>query len=470
MLFPTIEFGIFFIFVFFVNWATINTPNFRKYFLIAVSYFFYAYWDWRFAFLLFAVSANSYFFGYLIAKNKFQKKKKLLMILSISISLVVLSIFKYYGFFTLSFMNLMSSLNLNTKLPLLEIILPVGISFFTFQAISYVVDVYRKKIPACQNISDVLLYVSFFPQLVAGPIVRAEDFIPQLQSKPNINSIDAVKAFFLILSGLIKKMLIANYLSTLIVDKVFENPSAYTAIDNLFAVYGYAIQIYCDFSAYSDIAIGVALLLGYNFKKNFNQPYRAFSIQDFWRRWHISLSTWLRDYLYIPLGGSKNGKLKTYRNLFLTMLLGGLWHGAAWQFIFWGALHGTGLMVERYIYHKYNITTLRKITKIILGIFVFHFVSLGWIFFRASSFETALLLIQSIFSWNFSFELLTPFVFGLVAIGLLINIIPLGIFDGIGERFSKLHPAFQGFLLGMILILIGILSPDGVAPFIYFQF
>jgi D-alanyl-lipoteichoic acid acyltransferase DltB (MBOAT superfamily) len=470
LLFPTIEFGIFFIFVFFISWATINTPNFRKYFLIAVSYFFYGYWDWRFAFLLFAVSVNSYFFGYLIVKNKSQQKKKSLMIFSVSISLIVLSIFKYYGFFVLSFINLMSSLNLTTKLPLLEIILPVGISFFTFQAISYVIDVYREKIPACENISDVLLYVSFFPQLVAGPIVRAEDFIPQLQSKPNINNIDAVKAFFLILSGLIKKILIANYLSTLIVDKVFENPSAHTAIDNLFAVYGYAIQIYCDFSAYSDIAIGVALLLGYNFKKNFNQPYRAFSIQDFWHRWHISLSTWLRDYLYIPLGGSKNGTLKTYRNLFLTMLLGGLWHGAAWQFVFWGALHGVGLMIERYIYQKFNITIAKKITKIILGIFVFHFVSLGWIFFRASSFETALTLIQSIFSWEFSSQLLTPFILGLIVIGLLINIIPIGIFDGIGERFAKLHPALQGFLLGMILIIVGILSPDGISPFIYFQF
>lgn len=470
MLFPTVEFGIFFIFVFFVSWSTINFPNLRKYFLIAVSYFFYGYWDWRFAFLLFAVSLNSYIFGLFISGTSNEKQRKRFLSISVSLSLLVLGFFKYYGFFSISFANIMSGLGIPATVPFLEIVLPVGISFFTFQAISYVVDVYRNKIPACRSLTDVLLYVSFFPQLVAGPIVRAEDFIPQLQKKPDFRNIDASKAFVLILSGLAKKVIVANYLSSLIVDRVFESPGDFSSIDNLFAVYGYAVQIYCDFSAYSDIAIGVALLLGYKFKRNFNQPYRAYSIQDFWRRWHISLSSWLRDYLYIPLGGSKHGRYKTYRNLFLTMLLGGLWHGAAWQFIFWGVLHGSGLMIERFIYQKYNIKVFRNSSKFLLTLFVFHFVCLSWIFFRSSSFEIAANMISAISLFDLSSVMISPFVIGLIGFGLLINFIPISIYDKLCDRLAKLHPVIQGTALGIILIIIGALSPEGVAPFIYFQF
>ena len=267
--------------------------------------------------------------------------------LGIAFNLCVLGAFKYYNFFAASTMNLAQSAGLNISIPFFEVGLPIAISFLTFHALSYIIDVYRHKLVATRSLVDILLYISFFPHLVAGPIVRAKIFLDQTIRRSDPKDIRLGMSVFLIVGGLFKKVIVANYLSTDFVDGVFRAPTEYSRLDLLLGMYAYALQIYCDFSAYTDIAIGIANLLGYQFPQNFNQPYRASSVQDFWRRWHITLSNWLRDYLYIPLGGNRDGAWLTYRNILITMLLGGLWHGASWNFVIWGGLHGVALVIER---------------------------------------------------------------------------------------------------------------------------
>ncbi len=295
-------------------------------------------------------------------------KRKLFVATSVFINLSLLAYFKYAYFFTDLFnsafntdfevINLLAEWTNNlfgSSFNISQIILPVGISFYTFQTISYTVDVYRKKLKPVKNIIDFGFYVSFFPQLVAGPIVRAAEFIPQLYQKFKLTKQEFGHAIFLILNGLVKKMLISDYISINFVDRVFDSPLSFTGFENLMAVYGYSIQIYCDFSGYTDIAIGVALFLGFRLPINFNSPYKAMNITDFWRRWHISLSSWLRDYLYIPFGGNKKGKTSTYINLMITMILGGLWHGASLRFVIWGGIHGFGLVIHK-LWVKLNLS------------------------------------------------------------------------------------------------------------------
>lgn len=470
MLFPTAEFAIFFFLVFFISWQLKGKP--RKLFLTLASYFFYGYWDWRFTLLLASCSIGNYFFGMLLKKWEDPGRRKTVVALSVVFNLTVLIFFKYFDFFTASFNNLFLSFGTEAQLPILGIILPVGISFFTFQAMSYVIDVYRKEIPPTESLPDLLLYISFFPQLVAGPIVRAKDFLPQLAKKPSMKNIEADRAFMLIVSGIFKKVIIANYLATLFVDQVFESPMDFNSLEVLFGVYGYAVQIYCDFSAYSDIAIGIAILLGYQFPRNFNQPYRAASIREFWRRWHISLSTWLRDYLYIPLGGSKKGSLLTYRNLMITMLLGGLWHGAAWNFFFWGLLHGAGLALERVVFGSGPGSAQHghPIVKAVSIAFTFHFVCLSWIFFRSGNFQITMEYFTAFANFETPLTILTPFVAVLIFIGMAIHFIPPKMGEKVRGLFRESPLAFQGAFLSLFLILMGAMSPDGVAPFIYFQF
>src|SRR3954471_20341518 len=346
MLFPTSAFLIFFLVVA-AAMAVLDTRfTAKKTVLVVASYYFYAQWDWRFCFLLAGSSAVSYLAGQLIDAAPDRRRRQIILGTAVTLHLGLLGAFKYFDFFISSANHLARLLGLEHELPFIEILLPVGISFFTFHGISYITDVYRGDVAVCRNPLDMLLYMSFFPQLVAGPIVRAAYFLPQL-ARPSTESIPIAPALLLILLGLFKKVVIANYLATGLVDPVFAAPADYDGPDLLFGVYGYAVQIYCDFSAYTDIAIALAALLGFRFPPNFNQPYRAERLREFWQRWHISLSSWLRDYLYKPLGGNRHGKLKTYRNLILAMLLGGIWHGAAWKFVMWGALHGGGLAVER---------------------------------------------------------------------------------------------------------------------------
>lgn len=469
MLFPTIEFGLFFALVFPIAWGLRAYRGTRKWFLVLASYTFYGFWDWRFTLLLLQCSLMNFAFGLWLERSV--KGRKAIVSTAVALNLATLGFFKYYGFFISSLNAALLSLGLGRELPLLEIVLPVGISFFTFQGMSYVIDIYRREIAASKRPVDVLLYISFFPQLVAGPIVRAKDFLSQLDAPIDQGRLASAFAFKLIIIGLFKKVVIANYLSTLLVDEVFQDPGRFSAIDVLFGVYGYAIQIYCDFSAYTDIAIGVAALLGYQFAQNFDSPYRATSLQNFWRRWHISLSTWLRDYLYISLGGSRGGSLKTYRNLFLTMFLGGLWHGAAWNFVIWGTLHGLALGIERWLISVFrgHYRPGRVVRIIQIGV-VFHFVCLTWIFFRASDLDLALELISSLGSLEWKVAQLTPFTLTLIVIGFAGQFIPSRWHNHMEQGLASLPLMIQGALLACALMVLGSLAPEGVAPFIYFQF
>ena len=347
MLFPTIEFALFFALVFPVTWLLNKYNTVKKWFLVAASYFFYTSWNASYSVILLGSSLFNFALALALGRLGDGPARRALLWLGIAGNLGLLGYFKYYDFFVASAMNLMMSLGLPLDLRFIEIALPIAISFLTFHALSYIIDVYQRKIPATRSLVDILLYISFFPHLIAGPIVRAKAFLEQTVRSSSPNEVRLGLSVFLITGGLFKKVIVANYLSTDFVDGVFRSPADFSRVDLLLGMYAYAIQIYCDFSAYTDIAIGVANLLGYRFPQNFNQPYRALTVRDFWRRWHMTLSSWLRDYLYIPLGGNRGGELVRCRNIMITMGLGGLWHGASSNFVVWGLLHGTALVVER---------------------------------------------------------------------------------------------------------------------------
>ncbi len=335
MLFPTIQFGLFFPIVLALNWALMARKRLWKPFIIAASYFFYAAANPKFCLLLGGVTLWNQAAAVLIERSDEERRRRQLVGLAVAGDLLTLGVFKYYGFFLQDVSDTLDTVHMGLPLPLMTIALPVGVSFFTFQAISYVVDVKRRLVKPA-TLVDCAIYLSFFPHLVAGPIVRAREFLPQLASPRDPNRVAVGAGLGLIALGLVKKVAIADYLARTIVDPVFAVPQAYGAPDVLMATWGFAVQIYCDFSGYTDIAIGLALLMGFVFPQNFNSPYRATGFRDFWRRWHMTLSRFLRDFLYIPLGGNRGGRLFTYRNLMITMLLGGLWHGAAWTFVLWG--------------------------------------------------------------------------------------------------------------------------------------
>jgi len=467
MLFPTLAFGIFFLFVYFTSWSLDRENGRRKLFLLLASWFFYAQWDWRFVALLIASAVLNWGVAVLIDRADEGRRRKLLVGLGVAANLLILGFFKYYGFFVEQAGDLLARFGWERDLPLLQIVLPVGISFFTFQGISYVVDVHRGKTPLAKSLLDVLLLMSFFPHLVAGPIVRASDLLPQFDRVPRLTREMAAHGLLLIVWGLFKKTVIASELSVRLVDPVFFDPAAYGTLDLMAAVYGYAVQIYCDFSAYSDMAIGIAALLGYSFPRNFDQPYRASSMQDFWRRWHISLSSWLRDYLYVPLGGGRKGLARSCLNVFITMLLGGLWHGAAWTFVAWGALHGGVQVVERL---GRAVIGNGKGPPAWLGVLVtFHIVCLGWILFRSETFPMAMEVLTGLGRFEAA-TLVTPFLLTLIVGGLAMHWLPPRAVEGVATWLNPAPSLTMGLLIGAMILLVEAVRPDGVAPFIYFQF
>jgi D-alanyl-lipoteichoic acid acyltransferase DltB (MBOAT superfamily) len=378
--------------------------------------------------------------------------------------------FKYYGFFSLNLTNATGSLGLHLGLPLMQLVLPVGISFFTFMAISYIVDVYRGRFRPVGWI-DVFLYLSFFPHLVAGPIVRPDELIPQLVVRRDPRHIDVAGSAWLILGGLFKKVVVSSYLAATVVDPVFGDPSRHSALDAAFAVVGYAIVIYADFSGYTDIAIGVAKLLGFQFPQNFDRPYAATSLQDFWRRWHITLSRWLRDYLYIPFGGSRKGESRAYVNILLTMVLGGLWHGAGWTFVFWGLYHGVGQAVGAW---KRAHLPERTETPMLLWrrrLGTFALVCVGWVFFRADSMSHAFsMLWRFLAGWTTPTHVVNPLVVATIVVMLALQHAPRRPALRLQEHASRWRPVPMGLAVAVALFLIATLGPGGVAPFIYFQF
>jgi alginate O-acetyltransferase complex protein AlgI len=468
VLFPTFAFGLFFLALFAVAWAARGHNEWRKIIILVFSWVFYGAWDWRFVALLIASALINWGAARTIAALPAGGRRRAVLALGVCANLGILVFFKYWDFFLEQVGATLAALGWQRDLPLLSIILPVGISFFTFQGMSYLIDVSRGKLKPAPLL-DVTLLMSFFAHLVAGPIVRGADLLPQFQRPARLNRTLAATGLLLIVWGLFKKAVIASELATGLVDPVFSDPTLHGRWDLIAAAYGYAVQIYCDFSAYSDMAIGLAALLGYRFPQNFNQPYRASSLQDFWRRWHISLSSWLRDYLYIPLGGNRGGLFGICRNLMITMVLGGLWHGANVTFLIWGLLHGGVLAVER-IWREIKPKLWPSLPKLIGVVITFHIVCLGWIFFRSQTFDAAIAFLAGLGQAGPAALTVTPLAVALIVGGLAIQGSPERSIETLGAALGRLPALAMGGVLATLMVVIEALRPEGVAPFIYYQF
>ena len=445
----------------------------RLLFVTCFSYYFYYKSSGLYFVLLAVVTVSDFFIARLMELTTVRWKRRLWVTLSLAVNLGLLCYFKYTNFLG----EVWASLTGGT-FTALDIFLPVGISFFTFQSLSYTIDVYRKEIKPLDNLLDYAFYVSFFPQLVAGPIVRARDFIPQIRRPLFVSREMFGRGIFLIVSGLFKKAIISDYISINFVERIFDNPTLYSGVENLMGVYGYALQIYCDFSGYSDMAIGIALLLGFHFNINFDSPYKSASITEFWRRWHISLSSWLRDYLYISLGGNRRGKLRQYINLIITMFLGGLWHGASWNFVLWGMLHGVALAA-----HKLWMALAGRAKgwrshgwRRVLGVLVtFHFVCFCWIFFRHAHFSDALGMLKQIVTVFRPYllpQLLAGYweVFALMGLGFFLHFVPVSWENAACRVVTRLPLLGKALLVVALVWLVIQMKSAEIQPFIYFQF
>ena len=431
-------------------------------------YFYYKSSAWFFM-LLIITSVLDWCLSRIMSDTRKLWKRRLCLWLSIGMSLSILGFFKYANFFLWNW-NQMVEGNFQP----LDIILPVGISFYTFQSISYIVDVYKGRVSPTETWIEYLFFLSYFPALVAGPIVRADYFLPQIQNRDHASRQEMAAGLWLIILGLVKKAVVADYIAQYN-DLIFASPTGYSGLESLMGVVGYVVQIYCDFSGYSDMAIGLSAIMGFRLTRNFDFPYKSRNLTDFWRRWHISLSTWLRDYVYIPLGGNRRGTLRTYVNNFLTMLVGGLWHGAAWKFVIWGGMHGVGLIV-----HKALRPWLVKIpdtwpVKAASWTLTMAYVSFLFIFFRAASFEDAWLIIRNIFG-NFDIAYLAPFVrvryvwFIFVAMIIAVHSLPTRWINAAGDWFVRApFGAKLAVFIVAVQLVVQFMSED-VMPFIYFQF
>jgi D-alanyl-lipoteichoic acid acyltransferase DltB (MBOAT superfamily) len=472
VLFPTATFAIFFLVVLPLSWLLMPHGERWRPFIVAASFVFYSAWDWRFVFLLAASTVWNQVFALGVHRQRDRRRRTWLLAGAVAGNLALLGYFKYYDFFVTSTNNLFALVGVDVPLEARSIVLPVGISFFTFMGISYVVDVYRGDFEPV-SFGKFAAYLSFFPHLVAGPIVRPGELLPQFDSPRDPRYVDTARAFFLIGTGLFMKVVIANHLATNIVDEVFGAPNQHSSLEVLVGVYAYAVQIYADFFGYTNIAIGIALLLGFRFPQNFDAPYSAVSITDFWRRWHMTLSRWLRDYVYIPLGGNRGSRLFTYRNLMLTMLIGGLWHGAGWTFVAWGAIHGTALVAERWWHERPGFverpwTPWRRAWHRFV---TFQVVCFGWIFFRSDSFADAWdLIVRLVTAWGEPSPLVTGSVLAAIAVGIGSQYLPRRLPLAIMARFSRLTLPAQAAVLSLALLVTHAMGPEGVAPFIYFQF
>ncbi len=468
MLFSSGLFWLLFI-LFLPVFILLRTGKKQVFFVICFSLYFYYKSSGLFFIMLIVTSLCDWGLSLAIDRLKTRGWRLAIMWLSIGISLSILGYFKYANFFLWNW-NQMVEGNFQP----LDIVLPVGISFYTFQSISYVVDVYKKRIVPTDNWFDYLFFLSFFPALVAGPIVRADYFLPQIHSDRNVTKEQIYGGLWLIIAGIVKKALIADYISQYN-DLIFNEPSLYTGVQTLMGVLGYTMQIYCDFSGYSDMAIGLALIMGFRLGLNFDSPYQCRNLTEFWRRWHISLSSWLRDYVYIPLGGNRKGTVRTYVNNFLTMIIGGLWHGAAWKFIFWGAMHGVGLAV-----HKACKPLLAKVPDNFLTLFIswlvtFVYVSILWVFFRAASFSDSVLIIKNIFvdfQWGQIpqfFEARMTWCIMMLSL-IILHFIPQAVSDRCRSVFIRLPWIVKLIVFLIVVQLVIEFMSEEVSPFIYFQF
>jgi alginate O-acetyltransferase complex protein AlgI len=469
MQFNSVTFFIFFGLIL-AGLAFLRQTRAKHYWLLAGSYMFYAWWDWRFLALMLFSSVSAYATGRALGNRaKNDPRRRRILWASVSLDLAILGFFKYTNFFLDSLQPLFHALG--WQMGALAIILPIGISFYTFEAISYKVDVHRSTLPAERDWLKIALFLAFFPRLVAGPIMRAKFFLPQLERDLKLTRENFFYGSQQFLQGLVKKILIADRLA-LFVDTVFANPAVFSSMTLWLAILAYAIQIYCDFSGYSDMALGLARMMDLRLPENFNLPYTATSLREFWRRWHISLSTWLTDYIYFSLGGLRKNRFNLYRNLMITMLLGGLWHGASWNFVAWGGLLGLALCAE----HAMPANGLQRASAFLRAWELFHWartmliVLISWVFFRATDFTVAFAFLRKMFGltggahWLYTpFFIITPFLFAAHAIG---------------RRYEQRRQTFAfapgtiylpALYLTAILALL-LFAPSDSSPFIYFQF
>lgn len=489
MLFNSIDFAVFFPIVFILYWLVAKNLTLRNALVLISSYVFYGWWDWRFLFLIIISSLVDFIVGQAIGKTDNKKKRKGFLIVSLLVNLGFLFYFKYTNFFIETFVDAYTLFGNKLEISTLNIILPVGISFYTFQTLSYTIDIYRNQLKPTKNVLAFFSFVAFFPQLVAGPIERASHLLPQFYKTYKFNYNQVKSGLLLIAFGLFKKMVIADR-AAIIVNQVYNNPNDYSGVETILATFLFAFQIYCDFSAYSDIAIGVARTMGFDLMKNFDSPYFSKSITEFWRRWHISLSTWFRDYVYIPLGGSRKGKYRTYANLFIVFVVSGLWHGAAMTFLIWGVIHGLIIVLEKAtiniripIYTSLGLVKNEISYKLVFSFITFSIVSFSWVFFRANSFDDALTIVSGLFENNY----IILFTDNLYKLGLerneliilFISIISLLVFEVLHKHFNinfilKKQPIVfrwcMYILIFLIITILGIYGDNDTSQFIYFQF
>lgn len=444
--------------------------------LIIASYIFYGYWDWRFLLLLIFSTVVNYAIAILIEQNQEQQaQKKLWLGLSLVTNLSILGFFKYFNFFTASFTDLLHTIGIPVNDITLKVILPVGISFYTFQTLSYTVDVYRQDLKASRNLLDFAIYIAFFPQLVAGPIERAISFLPQISSPRKIQLSQINAGIFLIIWGYFKKLVVADNLAQ-VIEPVFNNYTEYQGLDIIIVILAFTVQIYCDFSAYSDIARGLAKLMGFELMINFKLPFFALNPSDFWSRWHISLSSWLRDYLYIPLGGNRQGEFNTYRNLFLTMLIGGLWHGAAWNFVWWGIYQGLILIIYRWFASRNKDRKLlqpqAKASFLSIAsqmLLMFILANIGWVIFRSTSISQIIYLLTN---WSLAISKNTAdFAFTLFFFTTPLLLVQL--WQHLSKDLliiTKLPNWLTNLIYGFFLVSICLYGVRESTEFIYFQF
>jgi D-alanyl-lipoteichoic acid acyltransferase DltB (MBOAT superfamily) len=463
-------FFLFFFFVFMLGYQFLYKKKLLRvvYFILFSLYFFYKACGFYFGFILLSAVVDYNLANWIFISSK-QSIKKFILVFSVIINLGLLFYFKYTNFF----IEIINDFNVGHINPL-NLILPIGISFYTFENLSYTIDVYRGKFKPVEGFLDYCFFLTFFPKLVMGPIVRASDFIPQIRKDIVITNTDVSKGLYQIMGGLFKKVIISDYIYANFVQYIFDDPSRHSGIECLMGVYGYALVIYCDFSGYSDMAIGMAKWMGFSINENFDSPYQSSSITEFWRRWHMSLSAWLKDYLYISLGGNRFGKVRQYLNLFITMLLGGLWHGASFNFIVWGGMHGIALIIDK-LRMTYLPATKYKLLKVVGIIITFHFVCFCWIFFKAATFQDAGIIITQII-YNFNLEAVSPMfaayknVFIVMLIGYLFHLFPKS-YESFVQKIL-VNVTFVGriaVLLLFIWLVIQVKQADQVMP-IYLQF
>ena len=455
--------------LFLVIYALVYQHNlYRTLWVIVFSFFFYYKSSGLYLMILCFSIVLDYYIAQWIYHSENQLHRKILLITSITCNLLLLGYFKYTNLILSSLYSLMAQ-----PFQPLEIFLPIGISFYTFQTISYIIDVYRKEIEPAKSLLDYTFYMSFFPHLVAGPIVRARDFLPQIYQKLVIKNEHIQEGLWMILKGFVKKAIFADYVAQYN-DLVFSSVTNYSGFENLMGLYGYTLQIYCDFSGYSDMAIGFALLMGYRLLPNFNSPYISLNITEFWRRWHISLSHWLRDYVYIPQGGNRKGLF--WQNVFLlnTMLIGGLWHGADWKFVLWGGIHGIALIVHK-LFQKYFSIPQNLFYDLVSWLLTFHLVAFLWVYFRANSFHEANLFIEHLFS-SFDLAYCIPFLNArilfcvLLSLGFTLHFMPVHYKNYLQALFAKM-PIWGKIILFIAVVQVMIqIRSESVQPFIYFQF